>query len=167
MRKTTLALAAMLASLLLVVLQLPAQAYIFVNGVKYSEPSWHSDCSGNGCLSVKIRYRLADGVGNIDHGFYLGDVQISTDGGGLFYQGAAGHGVSCWNDANTVVWSSGNDDLNDGASRTFNTDKALPNTRTVTCGWHFTDVFVPGSDVNQCAKLKFFHDGDIVKGNCG
>jgi hypothetical protein len=137
----------------------PAQATTYHWGVT----EHHTDCAGNGCLTLYYQIRTDYSVG-----FKIVTVKIAADDGGVTYQGAAGKGLSCWNDNNNVQWSktASEASLNDGQTKSWSPGTILPNTSTLTCGWYWTDTFVPGADVNQCAKVKVEHFDD-QEGNCG
>lgn len=156
MRRMMATLAALaVIPLALLGLQAPAQA-------DYSSVHSLTDSSGNGDLTVYYRIKLGYSVG-----FKLEGVTIHADGGGLFYQGAAGKGAACWNENQVVKWSVGDasSSLDPGQSKHWDLEVNMPDASTLVCGWYWSDVFVPGDDVNQCARVLIKHS-DYDLGGC-
>lgn len=168
MPRWLLALGATIAALCLVTYVVPtAQASVVINGRTWSDIKTHSDFAGNGQLQVNYRTEVG-ARGEATDGFYLESVRIHADSGGIFYQGIDGLGLSCWNDQLVVKFrrDASQTDLNPGQSRVWDTEIAMPDSSTLTCGWYFKDVFAPGDDLNQCAKVKVWHNEDWQSGTC-
>lgn len=142
---------------------LPSPMSTVIGGYTWSDPKDHTDCSGGGCLKLTYRTRLGN---QYSDGMYVEAVTIST-GGGITYYGAEGHGLSVWNDKSVIKWQTNNDSLNKNSSRNFDLEIMMTQSVTATAGWAFVDVFVPGGNLNQCAKVKVWHNGDWTTANCG
>lgn len=160
MKRYTLALlAAIIATMgLLWSTVSPSQA-----SVNWSPAYSHTDCQGNGCLTLYYRIDLSHSVG-----FYVEGYKISAAGGGVTYQGAGGKGGSIWNENFVVKWSIGGSasSLNPGQSKFWDLEIAMPDAARLVAGWSWEDIFVPGTDVNQCAKVTVKHS-DWSTGGCG
>jgi hypothetical protein len=120
----------------------------------------HSDFAGNGQLQVNYRIRQGYSVG-----FYVESVRICAASGGLAYQGIAGKGLWVRNEDGVTKFSTNNDSLDKGQCRAWDLEIGMPDASTLRSGWLFDDIFVPGSDVQQCARLTIHHN-DWSSGGC-
>jgi len=112
----------------------------------------HSDFAGNGQLQINYRLRQQYSVG-----FYVESVKICANSGGLAYEGIAGKGLWIRNEDGVTKFSTNNDDLNPGQCRSWDLEIGMPDASTLRTGWLFDDIFVPGGNVQQCAKLTIHH----------
>ena len=120
----------------------------------------HSDFAGTGQLQGNYRIRQQYSVG-----FYVESVKICAASGGLAYQGIDGKGLSIWNENGVVKWSTTNTDLDPGQCRSWDLELGMPDASTLKIGWFFTEIFVPGGNINQCARLTIHHS-DWDSGGC-
>jgi hypothetical protein len=119
--------------------------------VSWSNIITHSDFAGNGQLQVNYRILLGDNVG-----FYVESIKICADDSGLFYHGIDGRGLSVSNE-NEVKWSTTNTNLGKGDCRSFDFEMPMTHSATLKVGWLFSDIFIPGDDINHCARLTIHH----------
>ena len=112
----------------------------------------HSDFAGTGQLQLNFRIRQQYSVG-----FYVESVKICSNGSGLAYQGIGGKGLWIRNEDGVTKFSTNNDDLNPGQCRSWDLEIGMPDASTLRTGWLFDDIFVPGGNVQQCAKLTIHH----------
>lgn len=157
------AFGAMLAALMLVWLQAPAQADVIINGYQWSPIKTHSDCAGTGCLQLNYRTHTDR---NATDGMYIESVKISSSGGGALYGGIDGKGLSCWNDRQVVKWSkdASQTDLDPGQSRAWDLEIMMIDSDRIVCGWLFNDLFVGDPPLQQCARIRVMHNDDYFKG---
>lgn len=141
-----------------IVILLMLSVALLGNQSAQAAPQWsdvitHSDFAGNGQLQVNYRVRLGYSVG-----FYVESVRICADGG-VLYRGAGGRGLSVFNEDGVVKFSRGADasSVDKGDCKAWDTEISMPDASTLKAGWLFTDIFVPGDDVNQCARLTIHH----------
>lgn len=186
MRRYTLALVAMIAGLLVLygtagsaeaqggkvnaaspleTITAPVLMSATINGWLWTDPISKSDTDGNGTLKLTYRKRL----GNYSDGMYIEGVTISAAGGGITYQGAGGKGASCWGEQNNIQWSAGAaaTSLRPGQFKSWDLEIMMVHSDRAVCSWFFQDEFVPGSDVNRCAKVLVKHNDDNSTGGCG
>jgi hypothetical protein len=169
MKRVTVALGAIIATLSMIFLMsAPAQASVLIGGRYWSAVDCKSDSAGTGTLKICFRYEVG-AKGEQTDGFYIESYTISAASGGAAYQGIGGHGGSMWTCTTcSPFWSidSNQSSLNPGQFKSWDLEIAKPGADRLAGGWHYEDIFIPGGNQNQCAKIIVYHNGNTDKGGC-
>lgn len=169
MKRVTVALGAIIATLgMIILMSAPAQASVLIGGRYWSAVDCKSDSAGTGTLKICFRYEVG-AKGEQTDGFYIESYTISAASGGAAYQGIGGHGGSMWTCTTcSPFWSidSNQSSLNPGQFKSWDLEIAKPGADRLAAGWHFEDIFIPGGNQNQCAKVIVYHNGNVDRGGC-
>lgn len=122
------------------------------SSVIWGPAATHSDFAGNGQLQITYRTRQGYSIG-----FYVEALQICADDGGVAFRGISGKGIWIRNENGVTKFSTNNDDLDPGKCRSWDLEISMPDADTLRSGWLFDEIYVPGGNLQQCARLTIQH----------